>query len=220
MDDPSIAPVAHHDALSSLQKINRLSRTACELLPHILELSRSTGRQRLCLLDVACGGADVPIELARLCARHQVTLNLTLVDRSETALAHAAARASNVSLTTLCCDAFSDALPEADIVTNSLFLHHLDAPDVIRGLAHFASRACHLLLVSDLCRSRRGLAVAWTTCHLLSRSPIVHHDGPASVRAAWTVSELRSFADDAGLPTASITSVWPWRMLLKWRREG
>jgi hypothetical protein len=43
---------------------------------------------------------------------------------------------------------------------------------------------------------------AWTGCHLLSRSPIVHFDGPTSARAAWTRNELRTHAEHAGLVTA------------------
>ena len=84
---------------------------------------------------------------------------------------------------------------------------------------HIGSRAARLLVVSDLRRSAAGYAVAWTTCRLLSRSPVVHFDGPVSVLAAWTPKELAALARDAGLAAdgrLSLRHCWPWRMLLTW----
>lgn len=53
---------------------------------------------------------------------------------------------------------------------------------------------------------------------VLSRSPVVHFDGPASVRAAYTPAELRALADQAGLAGATVRPVFPCRMLLTWSR--
>ena len=77
------------------------------------------------------------------------------------------------------------------------------------------------VVISDLRHSAFGYFLAWVMCRLLSRSPIVHHDGPVSVRAAWTLEELRTMAAEAGLVRAQVRSCWPWRMLLVWQnREG
>lgn len=148
-------------------------------------------------------------------------LHLTLVDRSPIALEHASNSAMhlNIPCTTLQADALTGALPPADIVTNSLFLHHLDPPQVITVLRRLAAAARYLLLISDLRRSRFHLAVAWLSCRIFSRSPIVHHDGPVSVHAAFTRSELLKLATQAGLPHATVKRVWPFRMLLTYARE-
>ena len=50
------------------------------------------------------------------------------------------------------------------------------------------------VVISDLRRSRSGFVIAWIGTRLLSRSPVVHYDGPVSVRAAWTIRELAGFA--------------------------
>lgn len=214
MDSPSLPRDQHLEALSSLEAINRVSRTAQSLLPYVVSLARELGRDELDLLDVACGGGDVPLSLARLAGRRGIKLRLTLVDRSPTALAHAGKQDSEVRL--LCVDALSEELPPADIVTNSLFLHHLDRPEATEVIRHLASAARHMLLISDLRRSRIGYALAWATCGI-SRSRVVQHDGPVSVQAAWTMSELAAMAHDAGLAGALIARQWPWRMLLYWR---
>jgi len=51
--------------------------------------------------------------------------------------------------------------------------------------------------VNDLCRSPLTQALVGLGCRALSRSPVVHVDGPRSARAAWTVAELRELADRA-----------------------
>ncbi len=221
MDGPDIAAGEHHLALAGLEKINRLSHVVDHLLPPILDLAGRLPRQEIELLDVACGGADVPLELARRAGEAGVHVKLTLLDRSETALEHAAGRARRMGVAyTVVCSSALHELPPADVVSNSLFLHHLDEADVVAGLANMAVAARRLLLVSDLRRSRVGLAAAWAGCRLLSRSAIVRYDGPASVRAAWTIDEMARMAIAAGLTRASIRPTWPWRMLLTWEREA
>ena len=53
---------------------------------------------------------------------------------------------------------------------------------------------------------------------ILTRSPIVHVDGPLSVRAGFQPGEVLDMADRAGLRGARITRHWPQRLLLSWRR--
>jgi hypothetical protein len=61
------------------------------------------------------------------------------------------------------------------------------------------------------------LACAGT--RLLSRSPVVHVDGPRSVAAAFTPAEALDLAQRAGLTGATVVRRWPCRFLLTWRRE-
>ena len=131
----------------------------------------------------------------------------------------AAATRANLPITTIPGRA-PDQLPTGpfDVITNSLFLHHIDAPTVIATLAALRDRTRRLLVISDLRRSAAGYAIAWASCRLLTRSPIVHHDGPVSVRAAWTIPELTQMAEAAGLTGATVKPSFPWRMLLTWSR--
>ena len=80
--------------------------------------------------------------------------------------------------------------------------------------------AANAVVVSDLRRTRLGLAMAHLACRGLSRSPVVHVDGPQSVRAAFTVEEFRRVADAAGLADVAIAKIWPQRFLFVWERNG
>jgi len=224
MDSPHIPEADHVEALKGLQRINRASHTVDRILEPIIQLAGRNRLPQLSLMDVACGGGDVPIGVAIAAKRRGLHIDLSLLDRSPTALTHAAQAAASVGITCRTIEADTLAnLPfaEFDVVTNSLFLHHVPAADqviaLLRNMRHIARR---LVVISDLRRSRLGLAGAWTACRILSRSPIVHHDGPASVRASWTLDELTDFAAQAGMTGARIRRCSPWRMLLVWERPG
>ncbi|MFO8238760.1 MAG: hypothetical protein R6U00_11050, partial [Prochlorococcaceae cyanobacterium] len=125
-------------------------------------------------------------------------------------------------------DALADPWPQGpeaassegyDVVLCSLFLHHLDGDEAERLLALMARRARRLVLVNDLIRSPLGFALAWGGTRLLSRSPVVHTDGPLSVRGAFRLAEVAAMAERAGLAGAELRRCWPERYLLSWRRN-
>ena len=217
MDRPDLPGDEHEAALDSLATANRVSRTAGIMFAPILELAVRRGLRELSLLDVACGGGDVPVAIARLGSRNGVKIKLTLLDKSPLAIRHtqAAATEAGVECRTVAADLLHGEAPgKFDVVTNSLFLHHLDESDVVGILRRMDAAAGRLLVISDLRRGVMSLAAVWTACHALSRNRIFQHDGPVSVRAAWTPGELAEMARRAGLGNVNIRRCWPWRMLL------
>jgi 2-polyprenyl-3-methyl-5-hydroxy-6-metoxy-1,4-benzoquinol methylase len=221
MDAPGLAPQEHIEALAGLRRINKASRAVQSVLRPVLAMSRARMVSHLELLDVACGSADVPIGVTTSARQSGLTIALSLVDRSPTALATARRQAAEagVAAATRALDALTQESPVADVVTCSLFLHHLDREDVVCLLRRLAAAARHLLVITDLRRSALGWLVAWLGCRVLSRSAIVRFDGPVSVRAAWTPRELTVMAAEAGLSSASVRPIWPWRMQLIWQKE-
>jgi 2-polyprenyl-3-methyl-5-hydroxy-6-metoxy-1,4-benzoquinol methylase len=223
MDRPDVPPDAHRKALDGLRRINQSSQVVRHMLPPIAEMAQRQNLTQLRLLDVACGGGDVPVGLAVAAKQLNLKIELNLLDRSPTALAIARATAekSCVSCTTIQADA-ENPLPAGsfDVITSSLFLHHLPTPQaVIEFLRSLVALSPRLIVISDLRRFRLGYFSAWLACRILSDSPIVRFDGPVSVRAAWTTSELADFAAAAGMPNAKITRCWPCRILLVWERQ-
>lgn len=217
MDDPALDPAAHRAALAGLARINRFSGSAAVLWPELAALARE---RPIRVLDVATGAGDVPIALAKRAAAAGLNLTVLACDVSDTAVSqarrNAAAAGANVEFFRH--DALADPLPQGfDAVTCSLFLHHLDEADAVRLLAGMAL-AGRVVLVNDLSRCRVNLALVWLATRLLSRSPVVHEDGPLSVRAAFTPAEARLLAERAGLTGAAVAGRFPCRFLLTWRR--
>jgi 2-polyprenyl-3-methyl-5-hydroxy-6-metoxy-1,4-benzoquinol methylase len=218
MDEPDLAPDRHHAALRGLRRINVLSASAALLWPPIRQLAKANPGP-LRLLDVASGGGDVLVGLWRRATRAGIPLECEGADISETALEHGRelARRAGAPIGFRRIDALAEPLPECDVVVSSLFLHHLDRADAVRLLQRMKAAARHLVLVNDLTRSRLGYIAAWCGTRILSRSPIVHVDGPRSVRAAFTIAEMRRLAEEATLDGATVSPRWPFRCLLEWR---
>lgn len=216
MDDPAIDPVEHRRALAGLRRLNRLDDSSGVLWPSVARLARELKRP-LRLLDVATGSGDVPRRLLARAERAGVALEVSGCDLSPTAIAEAQREPSAARF--FVHDALRDRLPgDFDVATCSLFLHHLSEDEAVALLTNMEGAARHLVLVNDLWRSRLSYCGVWLACHLLSRSPVVRFDGPASVRSAFTPTEALALAERAGLSGATARRQFPVRFLLSWRR--
>jgi 2-polyprenyl-3-methyl-5-hydroxy-6-metoxy-1,4-benzoquinol methylase len=222
MDQPGLDAREHARALAGLGRINRLSRSASILWPRIARLAREQTGFPLRVLDLACGGGDVSVSLARSAARAGLVVRVDGCDISDEAarFARGIAARYGVDVRFFLLNALIDPIPEGyDVVTCSLFLHHLDQADAILLLQRMAAATRRIVLVNDLERTRRGYWLAWAGCRLLTRSPIVWNDGPISVAAAFTSAEARTLAERAGLHGATLSRHWPERFLLSWSRS-
>lgn len=214
MDDPSIDPADHRRALAALARLNRVSNSAGVLWPAIRDLARRLSRA-VRVLDVATGSGDVPAGLATRAARTGVALEISACDLSPTAIDLARQRTRDVRF--FVHDAINEKLPPGyDVVTCSLFLHHLSSDEGASLLVNMRQAAGRLILVNDLARSRFNYLGVWFACRLLTRSPVVRFDGPASVRSAYTPGEAIELAERAGLHGSRVRARFPARFLLTW----
>jgi 2-polyprenyl-3-methyl-5-hydroxy-6-metoxy-1,4-benzoquinol methylase len=221
MDAPDMMGERHEAALRGLERINAWSGSTRILWPELARLARERGRP-ITVLDAATGAGDVPIRLWHLARRAELDITLHGIDRSASAIDFAQRRANqrNANLRFSVADALNQSLPEDyDVVMCSLFLHHLSDEEAEAFLKRAAAAARCLVLVNDLRRCASGWLLAFAGSRVLSRSPIVHIDGPLSVRAAFTPAEVRDLAHRAGLTGATVTRSWPCRFLLTWRRS-
>lgn len=219
MDDPGLDPELHRQALRALRRVNALSGTAGRVWQAVRRCAGGVdGPVRV--LDVACGGGDTLVALGRRAASAGLSVELHGCDRSATALDRArdAGVAAGVALHLHRVDVLEDPLPDGfDLVTSTLFLHHLESPEAAELLGRMAGIA-RVGLVQDLVRSRLGYALAWAGLRLLSRSRVAWIDGPRSVRAGFSVEEFRGLARKAGLAGARVERAWPERLVLRWGR--
>jgi 2-polyprenyl-3-methyl-5-hydroxy-6-metoxy-1,4-benzoquinol methylase len=215
MDDPALDPAEHRRALAGLARINAVSGSAKLLWPALRELAKRHARP-LRILDIATGSGDVPSQLCRFAEREKLPLTFAGCDLSPLAIEVAKRSAAAGEFFTH--DVLNESLPTGyDAFTCSLFLHHLDEPDVVALLAKLRVANPRLILISDLERSRFNYAAVWAASRLLSRSRVVHVDGPLSIRGAFTVQEMKAMAEAAGLTGATVRARFPCRMLLEWR---
>lgn len=217
MDQPDLDPGDHALALAGLARLNRLSLAARTLVAPLQRFA--AGRSSLSMLDIGAGGGDVSLALIGHCRRLGLELDVLACDFSPTALGIAARSAERRGLeerySIRCLDVLSDRLPEdRDVAVSTLFLHHLGEDQAVALLERLAAASRRGVIVSDLLRSRIGLALAFVASRAVSRSPIVHADALASVRQAFKIAEVRQLLERAGLE-GRVSWIWPWRFLLE-----
>jgi SAM-dependent methyltransferase len=219
MDSPSLDRARHLEALEALGRINAVSLASGRVWAEILRVARSA-RDPVRVLDVACGGGDVLLELARRASRAGVSVDLHGCDRSPVALGRARARggeALDIRFSQM--DVLAGPLPSGhDVVCSSLFLHHLTRAQAVDLLGAMAGATDRVLLVQDLRRTRLGYFFARLGLGVLTRSSVARHDGLVSVRAALTVAEAGALCSEAGLEGAEVRPCWPQRFTARWER--
>ena len=221
MDAPSLAPAQRASALRALARVNALSGVAQRIWAEILELHNAGAPSTLRVLDIACGGGDVIVSLARRAARSGLDLEVHGCDVSPPALevARKNAELAGIQAQFFELDALRAEIPHHfDIVCCSLFLHHLDEHDAVALLRAMAEAARSTVLVQDLRRTAAGYLLALGVLRMISRSRVAHVDGPRSVEGAFSLEEARELARRARLDGARVEAYWPQRFRLTWRR--
>jgi SAM-dependent methyltransferase len=142
MDDPNLPPADHQLALRGLRRINRFSGTVSYLSSTILDLARqqspvasvpSSDKSPWVLLDIGCANGENLLAVYRQLAK-RIPVRCIGWDISPYAIQSAKALASSAGLSEdqvrfEVVDALGqiDPTPQADIVINSLFMHHWHA---------------------------------------------------------------------------------------------
>ena len=205
LDRPGPPSAELAESLADIGRLNRLGPT-WSLLAHVapfLERFRREGRGRpFRVLDVGTGGADIPVALAEWARERGAPVTVLAMDVQPEVLACVAAPARRLPEVRLVA---GDArhppvrLGGVDLAICSLTLHHLPEEGVAGLLRLMAERARLGFVVSDLRRSRPAWLAAWLATRLISRNRLTRHDGPLSVRRAYTPDELGQLSRVAGL---------------------
>ncbi|MCH1494934.1 MAG: methyltransferase domain-containing protein [Rubripirellula sp.] len=217
MDDPSLPVHDHLLALKGLARLNRASGIESSMFRMIRQFLHDRPDRRLRVLDVASGSGDVPIAWARRARREGWRIDLTLVDNRQTACEEQQrlAALADLSVKSIQQDCLTGSLPNGfDLVTCSLFFHHLTNPQVFQLLQSMQAATSGGLLLCDLERNRLNLELVRIASRCLTRSPVVHHDAVTSVRAAFTVKEFQPIASSALSRPFRIKRVFPCRFVL------
>lgn len=191
--------------LRDLARLNRLTGGTRLTQRAIEALEGASGEPSTSVLDVGTGAADLPMTLLAVARAAGRPLTITATDSSPEVLA--AARVARPSLVTTSglelAIADGRGLPYADrafdVAHASLVIHHLEPDDAVAFLRELRRVARHGVVVNDLVRSRLSWLGAWLLIHATATSRFTRHDGPLSVRRAYTREELHDLVATAGL---------------------
>lgn len=207
LDGPLDDTAALVGNLRDLARINRLTGGATlslRAIERIGVLGERSGDVHS-ILDVGTGAADIPMRLLAEARRRGSSVAVTASDSREEIIAAARiarpALERTAGLTFAVADGRGLPWPDAsfDVAHASLVLHHLGPDDAVAFLRELRRVARLGIVVNDLVRGRASWLGAWLVVHAIAGSRFTRHDGPLSVRRAYTRSELAQLLDAAGL---------------------
>lgn len=225
MDEPDQDPEELGRSLVDLRHVNRWLGGYRVVLRHLAALVARHPRPSYRVLDVATGSADIPLKVAAWARARGVRMQIVATDNHPTTLDFARRHAAgDADVRVEPADALRLPYDDGafDFAMCSTALHHFDARgDLLRVLGEMHRVARIGGLINDLRRSRP----AYVGARLLAmtfwrRHPVTAHDGPLSVRRAFTPAELADLARAAALPGARVHRHEPFRVALVWEREG
>ncbi len=185
LDSDSATPTEVSAALRDLDRIHRWFGGASTSEALVRRAAKESRQLDLSLLDVAAGSGRLIEVVRKRLVRQGLRLIVTPLDRMSTHLSGAHNAVVGDAL----------ALPFGertfDLVHSSIFVHHLEPLEVVRFVDE-ALRVCRIaVLINDVRRSWLHLGAVYAGFPLF-RSRVTRHDGVASIRRAYTGSELAS----------------------------
>lgn len=171
-------------SLRDLCRINRWFGGVGTTRSLIERVSASTGQKHFSVLEVAAGFGEVPRAAASQLESKGITLDIIDLDRlcSHLRRGHRAVVADALALP------FRDA--SFDLVSCSLFAHHLDPSELARFVNEALRVSRRAVLINDLIRHPLHLALVYAGFPLM-RNYVSRVDGVASVKRAYLPEEMQ-----------------------------
>lgn len=198
-DEASLVPAEVRRMHDELAVINRwlggLSASMRTIVAHTEHLPALT------CLDVGSGGADVPRALVRWGRARGLPVRIVALDVSRRACAELARRTEGYpEITPLVADGRRIPLPDrsVDVAHAALLFHHLDDRDGVRLLGDMRRVSRLGVVVNDLHRHLLAWGSIGVLTRLFSRSRLIRHDAPLSVRRGFTRRELAALVTASG----------------------
>lgn len=220
IDNPaqSFADIAQ--SMGDVARTNRLFGGTQTILYHVARLLRNVpSGTPIRILDIATGSADIPHALHAWGKKRDLPLAIVGVDNLGAMLR----LARQASPETMLVQADALHLPFAprsfDIALCALAFHHLGfdgSVEVLRAMDALTTRG---FVVSDLRRDRLTLRGIQFGLSVIRAHPFTRHDGPASVRRAFTPREYEKMVGQSGAQNVRVRSHWYFRMALVQRKN-
>ncbi len=225
LDSDACSPADVEATLRDLGRVNRWFGGVATTQKMVERAAHVSGTKHFSLLEVAAGSGEVPEAVRQKLARRGITLDVTLLDRARSHLPDNNHAAANRTARNQGVVADALALPFGDgafdLVSCSLFAHHLDEQQLAQFMREGLRVSRCALLINDLIRHPLHLALAYLGFPLM-RSRVAWLDGLTSVRRAYVPDEIRStlasaLSADAGV-RAEISCNYLYRMgVIVWK---
>jgi len=216
MDAPYLSKEDFHTNLREIVLINRYLGGASVTFKGVSQLVRLAGLSRVHVTDIGSGAGDLFDYLSRRFGEFPV--EFTAVDIQPEAQAFALEAFPDVqSKVAWNISDYRHVFAEengTDIVSASLFCHHLDDSAVVEFLQGALRHARVGVVINDLHRHPFAFHSIRLLTRWFSSSHFTRHDAPLSVLRGFSRSEWQDYLRSAGISTYSLSWCWAFRHLL------
>jgi 2-polyprenyl-3-methyl-5-hydroxy-6-metoxy-1,4-benzoquinol methylase len=199
--------------LNDLAWINRYLFRLSLFTRSISALLKSTTNQPepITLADFACGDGAFLRAMALWAEKQALPFNFFGYDTNPILLEHALDKKSTLPLVFENQDVLSTefAKEQFDIITCSLFCHHLTNAQLINFFQQVQKQARMACIINDLHRHWLAYVGFYIISWLKGFSPITRYDGLLSIRRGFTKKELIALLQAAGIKNYQIKWCFP-----------
>ena len=173
------------------------------------------GKPVLHIAEIGCGGGDNLRVIKSWCEKRNIKVDLTGIDINQQCILFAKGRSSNKDINFICSDyqlAKFDTLP--DIIFSSLFCHHFTNEELIKIIQWMDSHSKTGFFINDLHRHPLAFYSISLLTKVFSKSYLVKHDAPLSVKRGLVKKEWQNIFAQAGIKNYEIKWQWAFRWLI------
>jgi ubiquinone/menaquinone biosynthesis C-methylase UbiE len=213
LDSEACPPLEVATSLRDLCRINRWFGGVATTRKLIERAASVTGKKHFSVLEVASGFGEVPKAAGAQLQHKGITVEILYLDRLRSHLHRSNGNYAVVA------DAL--ALPFADrsfdLVSCSLFAHHLEPTELARFAGEASRVSRDAVLINDLVRHPMHLALVYAAFPLM-RSYVSRVDGLASVRRAYVPDEMQRMLSNGSGRKVEISRHFLFRMgVILWK---
>ncbi|TAM59455.1 methyltransferase domain-containing protein [bacterium] len=216
IDDPGVDFTELLASARGLEAANHRFGGHAVVLRELRRLRRD-GKAVAHVLDVGAGFGDLAEAIVAWGRRQGEPIEVLCVDRHPVILDLARQRHGDVpGVTFVAGDGRALTLDDrsTDVAVCTLMLHHVEPSDAVLLLAELRRVSRVTPVVADLVRGAVPYALVWLWSRVLARDRLSRHDGPLSVRRAYTPDEALTLARAAGWRKPRVRVVGILRLVL------
>lgn len=167
------------------------------------------------IAEIGSGGGDNLRVLKNWCTERNMKVQFTGIDINKECTAFAKSKLSNKDIHFICSDYKMIRFDEQpDIIFSSLFCHHFSDENLVQMMQWMYEQSQHGFFINDLHRHPLAYHSIRLLTKAFSKSYMVKHDAPLSVKRGLRKKEWQNILLKAGITNYQITWQWAFRWLI------
>jgi 2-polyprenyl-3-methyl-5-hydroxy-6-metoxy-1,4-benzoquinol methylase len=163
--------------------------------------------------DIGCGGGDSIKALQQWFVYKHLPVQLIGVDLKADCITYASNYCKALKEVQFICDDFRNVFSQfqkIDIVHASLFCHHFTEEEIISFIKICKANKA-IFIINDLERNPVAYYAIKMLTNIFSKSPLVKHDAPLSVKRGFKKKEWRAMLEKAQVKHFALKNKWAFR---------